>query len=99
MDPKRLLRIANLLMPASLFIMLLGAYIGFIDHNNWPLTAQVFAHIAVLLGAVSLKVSYVIHLNASKHLGVNDFAAPQGAPANDSESPLPECCLAGRPCL
>ena len=99
MDSERLLRIANSLIPASFFIMLLGAYIGFIDYANWSLQAQVCAHIAVLLGAASLKVSYVMHLNASKHLGVNDFAAPQGASANESESPLPECCLVGRPCL
>ena len=85
-------------MPLSIAMMLVGAYVGFIDHEHWSLAAQVFAHVGILLGAAMLKLSYVMHLNASKHLGVNDFA-PE-ATLRAVEHPLPECCLvAGRPCV
>ena len=100
MHPEKQLRIANSLMPTSIITMLLGAYVGFIDHENWSLQAQVTAHISVLLGAVFLKLSYVLHLNASKHLEINDFI-PSGrnGELRPSEHRLPECCLAVRPCV
>ena len=52
------------------------------------------------LGAALLKLSYVMHLNASKHLGINDFARPGGVAEAGSEPALLECCLAaGKPCV
>ena len=100
MKSATVLRIANRLMPLSVLMMLVGAYIGFIDHAAWSLQLQVIAHINVLLGAVLLKVSYVMHLNASKHLQINDFAPEKGlAERSATESRLPECCMIGKPCM
>ncbi len=100
MKPSKILRIANQLMPLSVAMMLVGAYIGFIDHENWSLLAQVIAHVGIMLGAALLKLSYVMHLNASKHLGINDFARPGGVAEAGSEPALLECCLAaGKPCV
>lgn len=74
MNAQKILRIAHGLMPASIAMMVVGAYVGFIDHQAWSLQAQVVAHIGIMLGAALLKLSYVMYLNASKHLGINDFA-------------------------
>lgn len=100
MNSGTVLRIANKLMPFSIFMMVAGAYIGFVDHAAWSLLSQVIAHISVLLGAFLLKISYVMHLNASKHLNLNDFAPEKGIPERHiAESQLPECCMIGKPCL
>ncbi len=99
MCPQKLLRIANTLMPASIAMMLAGAYVGFIDHDNWSLTAQVLAHIGLMLGAGFLKLGYVMHLNASTQLEVGVPAETGSGGPRTAELVLPECCLAGRPCL
>ena len=100
MHPKKILQIANRFMPLSVAMMLVGAYIGYVDHAAWSLQVQVVAHISILLGAILLKVSYVMHLNASKHLAINDFAPKSGAPhPRAGEGWLPECCLVGKPCM
>ena len=67
-------RTANLLLPASILVMLGGAYVGFIGHEAFTLSQQVTAHISIMLGALVLKVGYVMHLNASKHLKLGEFA-------------------------
>lgn len=101
MTQHQVLTIANRLMPFSVALMLVGAYVGFIDHEHWSLGAQVIAHVGIMLGAALLKLSYVMHLNASKHLGINDFApAIVERSTAKAELPMPECCLsAGKPCV
>lgn len=95
MCPKTLLRVAKYLMPASIATMMVGGYVGFVDHSAWSLQAQVLAHISIMLGAGLLKLSYVMHLNASKHLGINDYALSSAASdLRPLELKLPECCLA-----
>ena len=71
MNAQKILRIAHGLMPASIALMVAGVYVGFIDHQAWSLQAQVGAHIGIMLGAALLKLSYVMYLNASKHLPAN----------------------------
>ncbi len=93
MCPKDSLRIAGYLIPLSIAIMIVAGYIGFIDHDAWSLEAQVVAHISMMLGAGFLKLSYVMHLNASMHLGINDFAYGFAARGPKTQS-LPACCLA-----
>ena len=94
MCPTRILQYANYLMPAAVLVMLAGAYIGFVDHTAWTLQAQVLAHIGIMLGAGLLKLSYVMHLNASMHLGINDYAPAPGANSGTGrQSNLPACCL------
>jgi len=97
MCPKSVLRIAKILIPASIAAMLVGGYIGFVDHSAWSLQVQVLAHISIMLGAGLLKLSYVMHLNASKHLGINDFAFSKVANEYRAYTgvSLPACCLAG----
>lgn len=100
MAPEQILKIANRLMPLATAMMLVGVYVGFIDHAHWSLLAQVIAHVGIMIGAALLKLSYVMHLNASKHLGINDFA-PESRQSFDQavELQLPECCLNGKPCV
>ncbi len=95
MCPKRILRAAEWLMPLSIATMLVAGYIGFVGHDVWSLQAQVVAHISIMLGAGLLKLSYVMYLNASMHLGINDFTFRNtGRKQQNSDSSLPECCLA-----
>lgn len=95
--PKSILRVTEFLMPAAIVIMLVGGYIGFVAPDAWPLQAQVLAHISIMLGAVFLKLSYVMHLNASMHLGINDFAFRNaGKEPRSPQFPLPQCCVAGQ---
>ena len=89
MCPKKSLILANRMMPVSLAMVLVGIYIGFIDHEAWTLQAQVIAHISTMLGAGFLKLSYVMHLNASKQLAINDFQFRDSALSREQ---LPECC-------
>ena len=94
MCPKRILGIAQYLMPLSLATILVAGYIGFVDHDAWSLQAQVGAHISIMLGAGLLKLSYMIYLNASMHLGINDFAFRNDeVTSSASENSLPRCCL------
>ena len=93
MCPEHIRRLAAKLMPASIAVMLIGAWIGFVDHQDWSLQTQVLAHISLMLGAAFLKLSYVMHLNASKHLGINDFAREA---SEGSDTRLPECCVQAR---
>ncbi|TQV87037.1 hypothetical protein [Aliikangiella coralliicola] len=74
MPAKKLYRIANTIIVLSIVMMASGAYVGFIDHEAFSIPQQVIAHISIMLGAGFLKLSYVMHLNASKHLGINDFS-------------------------
>ena len=89
MNAQKILRIAHGLMPASIALMVAGVYVGFIDHQAWSLQAQVGAHIGIMLGAALLKLSYVMYLNASKHLRINDFA-PAHHRASGAQSRLGE---------
>ncbi len=95
MCPKKALRVAEWLMPLSIATVLVSGYIGFVDHDAWSLQAQVVAHISIMLGAGFLKSSYVMYLNASMHLGINDFAFMNaGSRPRNSDKSLPTCCLA-----
>ena len=94
MCPKRVLRVSEWLMPLSIATILVAGYIGFVDHDAWSLSAQVVAHISIMLGAAFLKLSYMMYLNASMHLGINDFAfMSAGSSSLRSDSSLPACCL------
>ena len=75
MAHRNLLKLAHKIIMISISIMIAGIYIGFIDHDNWSLTAQVMAHVGTMLSAATLKLGYVMHLTASKHLSINEFAA------------------------
>jgi hypothetical protein len=99
MDARNLKVIGKALMGLSTGTMLVGAYVGFIAPDTFAIPTQVAAHISILLGAVTLKFSYIMHLNACKHLGVNEFS-----PVNSSVPPplitpsenfVHECCLTG----
>lgn len=103
MNARTLKRLAAFLIPSALAAMAAGAYVGFVAHDNFSLQAQVVAHIATLLGAVVLKLSYVLHLNACKHLQINEFANVKSqspaATTRPSEAFAHECCLTGARCL
>lgn len=74
MSAKKLYTIANSIIAVSFLMMIIGAYVGFVDHDAFTISQQVVAHISIMLGAGFLKLSYVMRLNASKHLKINDFA-------------------------
>lgn len=96
MCPKRILRISEWLMPLSIATILVAGYIGFVDHDAWSLSAQIAAHISIMLGAGFLKLSYMMYLNASMHLGINDFAFMNAATnKQDHRRSLPQCCQVG----
>ncbi len=94
MCPKKALKVAEWLMPISVATMMVAGYIGFVDHDAWSLQTQIVAHICIMLGAGFLKLSYMLYLNASMHLGINDFAFMNvGSRPRNSDKSLPKCCL------
>jgi len=97
MAPQTILKLSYRVMAASIVALAVGIYIGFIDHAHWSIASQVVAQVGIMLGAGFLKLGYVMYLNASKHLGINDFAPETGM--QPAERPLMECCLAGQPCV
>ena len=74
MKPEKLYTLANLIITISFAMMMLGTYIGFVDHEAFTIPQQVLGHISIMVGAGLLKLSYVMRLNASMHLKINDFA-------------------------
>ena len=74
MSTKKLYSVANAIISLSFVMMIAGAYVGFVDHDAFTIPQQVIAHISIMVGAGLLKLSYVMRLNASLHLKINDFA-------------------------
>lgn len=74
MPTTKLYLIANIIIGISIAMMVIGGYVGFVDHEAFTIPQQVLAHISIMLGAGFLKLSYVMRLNASMHLRINDFA-------------------------
>jgi len=74
MSIKKVYSLANIVIGISFVMMVVGAYVGFVDHDAFTLTQQVIAHISIMVGAGLLKLSYVMRLNASMHLRINDFS-------------------------
>ncbi|MCW8875552.1 MAG: hypothetical protein OQJ89_08410 [Kangiellaceae bacterium] len=74
MSAKRVYTLANGIIALSFMMMIAGAYVGFVDHDAFTIPQQVVAHISIMVGAGLLKLSYVMRLNASLHLKINDFA-------------------------
>ena len=66
-------QLANALITLSFIIMAAAIYVGFVDHQSFSIPQQVVAHISIMIGAALLKLSYVLRLNASFHLIINDF--------------------------
>lgn len=74
MSIKKVYSLANGIIVLSFVMMVVGAYVGFVDHDAFTLGQQVIAHISIMIGAGLLKLSYVMRLNASMHLKINDFS-------------------------
>ena len=74
MSIRKVYALANIIIGISFLMMLLGAYVGFVDHDAFTIPQQVVAHISIMIGAGLLKLSYVMRLNASMHMGINDFS-------------------------
>lgn len=67
------LRIANLILLASVVFAALAITIGFVLEQYINLAWQVTAHITILLCSITLKVGYLLRSFSLKRLGRHDF--------------------------
>ncbi|MEP1741697.1 MAG: transmembrane sensor/regulator PpyR [Kangiellaceae bacterium] len=85
MTNEQLYLTANVIIAISFSLIGAGIFVGFVEHLTFTIPQQVLAHISIMLGAGFLKLSYVMRLNASKHLGINDFAPLEIEMPNEME--------------
>lgn len=60
----KLLRLSRDVMVLSLFVMLAGLFVGFALEGHAPLPVQVIGHALAMLSAISLKLGYILRLEA-----------------------------------
>lgn len=60
----KLLRLSRDVMIISLFVMLTGLFVGFGLERQAPLSIQVLGHAFAMLSAISLKLGYILRLEA-----------------------------------
>lgn len=59
-----LLRLSRDIMVFSLFVMITGLFVGFGLEQHAPLSVQVIGHALAMLSAISLKLGYIVRLEA-----------------------------------
>ena len=65
----RLLHGANITLTVTFAIFLLTIVFGYVIHNHLPITAQVAAHMSMLISVGALKIAYLARLVALYQLG------------------------------
>lgn len=90
-------RISKCLMMLSLGIIGTGIYIGVVEYDSVTLQTQMVAPITLLLAAMTLVLSYVMHAHATRQRKLDEFTQEKvrSIQLRSSEAFVHECCLTG----
>lgn len=65
--------LGNCILAASVLTAIISICIGFVFEDQFSLTAQIAAHISIIICSLTLKIGYLLRSFALKHLGSNQF--------------------------